>query len=394
MLIFFAINAVLSTGACFVHPVTPRLLMELEMPDYMFGVLNACTNLMVFLLSPMVGKLNSVFSSKNVLAVGCFGYSLSQLWFCNATTELTLILARLCAGCMYVTVQVCALTYVVNTSAAGERSGNLSVRAAIQSASTAFGYFIGGLLGELALRYAFYAQIAVMSIGGLLAFLLLKRDAAPGGGSMPLGTLLRQANPFAVFRQCGSFLNRRMVILFLALTFSNLAASIFDQSFNYYIANVFRLGSSWNGTLRAITGVTGLVMNSTLCLWIVKKTDVKRSLTIVMGVGCGVMLAMILIGAQIPLMALDVMLKTIVAIKLPLVQGIVADSADSSNSNLVMGFYNSVNAFGLALGSLIAGFAYNIFPKLAFIVGLCIYLPAVAGIVLYRRELARPQADK
>ncbi|MBQ9535327.1 MAG: MFS transporter [Clostridia bacterium] len=395
MVTYFALCFVLSATSYFIHPVTPTLLKSLNMPDYMFGVAFASAMATSFCFSPLVGKLSSIFSSRNVLAVGCVGYAFAQFCFSMAKTELTIILARLLGGSFYVTVQVCTLTYVINMSSGKNRSSNLAIKAAVQSLSSAAGYFIGGLLGEISIKTAFYAQITCMLIGAALVMLVLKKDVRAGAEQQRprLGELLRTANPFSSFLQCRSFLNTVTIVLFASLVLSGMAGNTFEQSFNYYIRDVFNLGSSYNGTIRAVTGVCGLIVNSTLCVWMMKKTNVRHSIIVVMAAASAIMCTMIFIQNWVPFLVVNILYHTVIATKLPLIQSLVAENADAGNSNLLMGFYNSVNSLGMVFGSLVAGFAYDISVKLPFIIGVSVYLISCVGMGIYTRLFERRAAQ-
>ena len=95
---FFAVVIIFNLAANFAHPVTPTVIKELQLNDYMFGVALAAMQFTNFLLSPFWGKINKYISSRASLLICCCGYGVAQLWFANATTEFMIILARMFAG--------------------------------------------------------------------------------------------------------------------------------------------------------------------------------------------------------------------------------------------------------------------------------------------------------
>ena len=56
-----------------------------------------------------------------------------------------------------------------------------------------------------------------------------------------------------------------------------LGFTAFEQSFNYYIKDIYNLTSGYNGIIKAAIGIISLVANGTICLWIIKNTNVSRS---------------------------------------------------------------------------------------------------------------------
>ena len=96
--LFFLVMILFYLAANFAHPVTPTIIQNLHLNDYMFGVALAMMQLANFIMSPFWGKINSMISSKLSLLIGCVGYGIAQIWFAFATSELSIIGARLFAG--------------------------------------------------------------------------------------------------------------------------------------------------------------------------------------------------------------------------------------------------------------------------------------------------------
>ena len=112
-LLFFVAMILFSLSANFAHPVTPTIIQDLHLNDYMFGVALAMMQLANFLMSPFWGKINNYISSRVSLLICCCGYGIAQVWFAYATTEAMIICARLFAGAFVGGIFVSFLTYVV-----------------------------------------------------------------------------------------------------------------------------------------------------------------------------------------------------------------------------------------------------------------------------------------
>ena len=91
---FFATMILFNLAANFAHPVTPTIIKELGLHDYMFGLALAVMMSVNFLVSPFWGKINTYISSRKTLLVCCVGYGAAQLLFCYSTTEGGILLAR------------------------------------------------------------------------------------------------------------------------------------------------------------------------------------------------------------------------------------------------------------------------------------------------------------
>ena len=82
--LFFTAMILYNLAANFAHPVTPTIIQNLSLPDYMFGLMLACMMISNFLFSPFWGKLNTVVSSRQTLLICCLGYGVAQLGFAYA----------------------------------------------------------------------------------------------------------------------------------------------------------------------------------------------------------------------------------------------------------------------------------------------------------------------
>ena len=84
-LLFFVAMALFHLASNFAHPVTPTIIQELGLPDYMFGLMLAVMMIANFALSPSWGNINRFISSRQSLLICCVGYALAQLGFAYST---------------------------------------------------------------------------------------------------------------------------------------------------------------------------------------------------------------------------------------------------------------------------------------------------------------------
>ena len=373
-------------GLCsnFAHPVTPTIIQNLGLHDYMFGVALAMMLGAQFLLSPFWGKLNHYLSSRTSLLVGCTGYGLAQLWFALATTEWMIACARFVAGMFVGGVMVSMLTYVVNMAKAEDQAKYLTYSATIQSVAGAFGYLIGGVLGEFSVRVTFIAQSVGLLITGVLFWLVCLPDAVCKE-KLQVRSLVREANPVQAFIDCRHFMTRTFALLFILNVLINFANTGFDQAFNYYLKDQLQLTSAYNGIIKAAVGLVSFISNMTLCIWIIRKTNNARSMTL-LTVLCALAAFGTLLAPNIGLfISGSVLVYAGYSVSLPVLQNMVA-SRRPDQKNLVMGFYNATKSLGSIAGSLTAGFIYAAHVKLPFAVTALIYTAGIitAGIYLVR----------
>ena len=275
---FFSVMILFNLAANFAHPVTPTVIQELGLNDYMFGVALAAMMLTNFLLSPFWGKINSYISSKTSMLICCCGYGVAQIWFAYAQTELMIILARMFAGLFTGGVFVSFLTYVVSVARPEDQGKYLTYTATIKSVAGAFGYLVGGFLGEISVRLSFLAQAGLLITVAVLFFFICQPDSTTSLKEISAGQLVREANPFQAFIDSRKFMTVAFALLFAVNIFTNFGNTGFDQAFNYYLKDELGLTSSYNGIVKALVGFISFAANMTICIWIINHTKMRRSL--------------------------------------------------------------------------------------------------------------------
>lgn len=379
---FFTAMTLFHLASNFAHPITPTIIQNLQLPDYMFGLALAVMMISNFLLSPSWGKVNLIISSRQSLLICCLGYAAAQIGFAYATTMAMILFVRMLAGIFIGGIFVSLLTYVVNTAEPEDQAKYLTYSATIHSVFGAFGYLIGGLIGEYSIRAAFVVQAITLCAAGVLFRVVCLPDAQPGK-VLSQKDFLKESNPLQAFRDGKYFMNTAFALLFLLNILINLGNTGFDQVFNYYLKDQLGLTSSYNGIIKAAVGFISFAFNMTLCIWIIRKTDIQKSLTALVCI-CTAAAVGTLVSPKIGLfIACGILLYAGYSVSIPVLQHMVASQADPSQKNLVMGFYNATKSLGSIAGSLMAGFVYTIHVKLPFLCITVIYALAIGAALGY-----------
>jgi len=347
----------------------------------MFGLMLAAMQISNFLFSPFWGKLNGVISSRRTLLICCTGYGAAQLLFAISRTQAAILAVRVLAGFFVGGIFVSFLTYVINRAKPEDQAKFLTYSATVQAVFGAFGYLVGGILGEFSIRGTFFLQAAVLTAAGVLFRLACEPDAAAEKTDMK--QLLRQSNPVKAFLDGRHFMTGAFVLLFAVNILMNFGNTGFDQVFNYHLKDQLGLTSSYNGAIKAAVGLISFVANMTLCLWIIRRTHVPRSMAFMALFCTAASVGALLIPHIGGYIACSVLVYGGYAVSLPLLQHMVAEQAGAGRKDLVMGFYNATRSLGGIIGSLMAGFLYGVHVKLPFLVVAVAYAAAAAVTAAY-----------
>ena len=176
-------------------------------------------------------------------------------------------------------------------------------------------------------------------------------------------------------------------MLFAVNILINFGNTGFDQAFNYYLKDELGLTSAYNGIIKAGVGFISFFANMTLCIWIINRTNVKKSMVVLVGV-CAAAALMTTLPVSIWIfIAFSILAYAGYSVSVPVLQSMVAAKAEPEQRNLVMGFFNATQSLGSIMGSLTAGFIYSVHVKLPFACTFVIYAVgtlAAAGYLLYK----------
>ena len=349
LLMFFIINGLFNLAANYAHPITPTVIKNLQLGDYMFGVAFGAMMGLNFLFSPFWGKLNEQINSKTTMLICSIGYAVGQVLFWQANSQNSVIFARMFSGVFTGGSYVSFLTYVVNVTPPEKRGQNLTVLATVASVCAAFGYFIGGMLGEISIDLTFAVQAATLASCGIFFYLFCENDVV-SPVKQKVALLIKQANPFNSFK------------------------------------DIYNLTSGYNGIIKAAIGIISLVANGTICLWIIKNTNVSRSSMLILLLSSVTMLGVLATNNIIIFIVMNIIFFALNAIIIPVTQDLVASRSNDTNSSIVMGFYNAIKSLGGIIGALMAGFFYTFNPRLPFIFGFVAFLLATVLSYYYYQQ--------
>lgn len=388
--VFFILIAIESLGANFAHPITPTLIQNLGLPDYSFGLLFAGMAFTNFLFSPFWAKQVKHMGSKKVLGICCVGYGGGQAMFAIMTTLPTILVARLVSGFFVGGIMVSFLTYIIHQVGIEKRGKYLALSATFATVFGAFGYLVGGFVGVVSIPITFTLQSVTLASSGILFYFLLLDDRVVSTEIRP--SIWKEANPFQAFIDSKKFMTITFAILFFVVFLTSTATTAYDQNFNYYIKDQFNFNSSYNGMLKAVVGFISLFANTTICLWILKRTNVKKSVIYILGLAGMVLISVTMLEGILPFIIGNIIFYGLNAIYIPLLQDMCANGAKDKDSNMVMGFYNAMKSLGMIAGALFAGFIYTFGPKLSFFYAGVFFLVSMLGTILYFKRTK--QTDK
>lgn len=370
------------------HPVTPTMFIEKGFGDYLFGVSFAAMSFSYFIGSLIWGRIGDRYGHIKVMAITMPVYGFAQFVFGITHTAFMTIAARLVAGFFSAGVFVCSMAYLVDMTDQESRGRHMSYYVAFNSVGAAFGYFIGGLVGNASILAVFILQTSAILLCGILTYVMLE-DTQTSDNNFSLSMSI---NPFKSYNDIMGKMSIVLTTFLIAVFLTSFATTAYDNAFNYYLKDALNLPSSYNGIIKAIIGIVTLIVNFTINIYIVNHTETRKSIITVLLL-CGISsMAVSFISGLYPFFIGNIVFFMFNAIYLPIQQSIVTSGHDSKTSGLISGIFNSVRAIGMIFGSLFSGFIYEWGNKLPFVTSSLIFFISVAisvkNLRQYKSELA------
>ena len=383
----FVSCALYSLAANFAHPVTPTFIQELGLNDYMFGVAFAAMSLSNFLFSPFWGKIAHNFGPVKIMGVCYMGYGVAQLMFGLSQSEIAIVCARLIGGFFIGGITVEQIVYIMDNSDGLHLSQNLAINVTITAVVSAFGYMIGGFLGDISIMMTFIIQaVGLASVGAYCLLFIADNDDLKT--KVRVSEIIKNSNPFKAFVDARNIITVTIVIYLAVAVFTAFASTAYDQCFNYFIKDHYGFAPSYNGLIKASVGIISLIANATICSYLLKKTDIKKTIIPVLMICFILMNAIILIEDVGTFIVTNVIFFGFNAVYQPLLQAEI--TFVKNDDGTVVGLYNSMRSLGNVGGSLIAGLIYGYGAKLSFVLSAVSFLIAIVFSFLFYRRMKDP----
>lgn len=377
---FFILDAFCSCMMGMVHPITPTIFKSLNFPDYVFGIVSAVMALGMLIFSPIWGKLGDKIGYSKVFIINLPIYAISQLAFGLSTTVSMTIIARFFGGISGGGARVSALAYIVNAADTENRGRIMSYYAAINAVSGSIGYFIGGVLGNISVSAVFFLQISVILLIALFTFILIE-DAKGSRKIEDFDDSICLSKKSIGIRD---IMSKPLALVLIIVFISTMASFSYDNALNYYLKADLNLPSTYNGVIKAITGIIGLVVNFTITTYIIRKTNIRKSFLIILLL-CSMftMMAPFILNLNMFFMC-NIIYFMFYSMYIPIQQVIIMEYAEDKTCGIVAGLFNSVKSIAMIIGALGVGFLYSLQSKLPFVVSsLMFFIAFVVSFISY-----------
>lgn len=177
--LLFAVLFLVMIGFSILFPVEPYYIQMFGATSATMGWLIASFSLAQFVFSPLWGRLSDRVGRKPIMMIGLAGYGLSMTLFALAPSIPYLFVARTLAGILSSATLPTAMAVISDTTSEDERAKGMGLLGAAFGLGAIFGPFIGGVLGEIAIRLPFFVTSGLSFLTLLFVGWMLPESLSP-----------------------------------------------------------------------------------------------------------------------------------------------------------------------------------------------------------------------
>src|SRR6266852_4264107 len=325
-----------------IAPVLPDLIRSFEGGDFgrassITGYFGFAWATMQFIFSPILGAWSDRFGRRPVILISCFGLSIDYVFMALAPSLAWLFVGRIISG--ITTSNVCsACAYITDVTPQEKRAKPFGLVSAAFGLGFVIGPAVGGYLGNMNLRFPFWAAAILSLANAFYGYFILPESLPPERRAK---SAWHMANPLGSLNLLRS--HPELAGLSVVTTLYYLAHNALPSVWVLYTEYRY----SWNqrdiGLSLAVVGVCAAVVSGVLVGPFVKRFGERRSLLsgLLFGTigfaGFAVATRGWMLMAVIPFIALW-------GIAAPAIQSLMARHVDPTAQGKLQGAINSLRA--------------------------------------------------
>jgi DHA1 family tetracycline resistance protein-like MFS transporter len=325
-----------------IAPVLPDLIRHFEGGDFaraskIVGYFGLAWATMQFIFSPILGAWSDRFGRRPVMLISCFGLGIDYIFMALAPSLWWLFVGRIISGISTSNVST-AFAYITDVTAPEKRAKAFGMVSAGFGVGFVIGPAVGGLLGNINIRFPFWAA-AILSLGNALyGFFILPESLAVERRAK---SAWHMANPLGSLKLLSS--HPELAGMAVVTTLYYLAHNSLPSMWALYTENRYRWSERDVGLSLAVVGISAAIVSGALVGPIVKRFGERASLLLGLFFGFIGFLGFALatrgwiLLAVIPFIALW-------GIAGPAMQSLMSKHVDGSSQGKLQGAINSLRA--------------------------------------------------
>ena len=366
------------------HPVTPSLVTEMGIEDYMFGIFFATMSFGLMLGGPLWGSLGDQGNKRRYIVFGLLVYGFGQYMFGNVGNQYWMVFFRFVSGFGVAASAALLISVLICESGVKDRTKYIAWSVAAFTIGSSVGYYIGGTMGS----NKFFTDLLEPNLYGNIFLIQAVANTILAGyvfiglrniNTMGVINLDKKPNIFQGFKDI-RVLDKTLVIFLVSLTFISIGMINVSKFIDVFLIDKGYTTSEL-GNFVFYTGIVSLFASIVIVPLVAK---FKRDMTIMIYIQIlsALIVYFVFRSNEIMLILYTVFMIYVIfkAVYGPLEQSYISSHASEGKYGTIMGVRQSFFAIGFVIGPLIGGFLYDIKPILVFDFSVIMFV--LGGILL------------
>lgn len=370
--VLFVVLFLVMAGFGIVIPVLPYLFIRLGGGPTALGFFMAAYSLMQFLFAPFWGRLSDRIGRRPVLITGLAGYAITFILFGFASHLWMMFVIRVLAGIISSAALPTAMAYTADITDGEERSRGMGIMGAAMGLGMIFGPAMGGWLGHLSLSMPFFVAggLALINMPFALAFLPESHKERGGRAAGGRGRITREV------------IKNPLFLLFFLGFIINFSMSMFEGTFALFAADRAGFGSKQLGTLFAVLGVFGVIIQGGLMGRLSRSFGEAAIIKAGFVIASAGMVLILITPGHVLIYATTVVFNMGITLLGPSSSSLVTKKA-VAGQGASLGLLQSFGSLGRIFGPMVGGLLYEINMDVPYAVGAVVL--ALAAVLAARK---------
>ncbi len=373
--ILFITLFLVMVGFGMVIPIMPFYLEKLGGGPTALGIFMALYSLMQFLFAPVWGGLSDRIGRRPVLLVGLSVYGITFILFGFANSIWMIFITRILSGIFSSATLPTAMAYIADITVGEARSKSIGFMGAAMGVGMIFGPAMGGWLGHFNYALPFFIAGGLALLTFPFAYILLPES-------------LKELGVKHSSQQAGismDVIHHPLILLFIVAFLMNFSMALFQGTFPLFAADKIGFGPGEMGTIFAIMGAIGVVVQGGLTGKLVARFGDANLVKYGVAVSAIGMVLVIFASGSLSLTLSTAIFSIGNSIMGPSSSALVTKNA-SGGQGASLGIMQSFGSLGRIIGPVLGGVLYGFNMNSPYLLGAAVMFVMLLAV---RKKIAK-----